>query len=128
MFLLEPPPGFKGLDPNNEVTIYHRHLPHWRQKGATYFERPFDGDYRLEDVLKSRKLWTSRRINEALGRSGTLWQQESYDRILRDAEHLWKVLQYIGKNPRLAGIGEEQSTRWVRPDWMDLGWKFVDEV
>lgn len=89
--------------------------------------RPFDNDYRLEEVLHSRKLWTSRQINEDLGSAGTLWQEESYDRIIRDTEHLWRALQYIGKNPRLAGIDEEQSTRWVRPDWVDLGWDFVDE-
>ncbi len=87
--------------------------------------RPFGG-FALEKILQSRKRRTSRLINETLGRSGTLWQQESYDRIVRDAEHLWRVLQYIGKNPRLAGIDDHQSTRWVRPDWVKLGWGFVD--
>lgn len=237
MFILNPPPGFRGFDPHGDVTIYKRNLPHWRQSGATYFVtfrladslpqsklaemrqireewkcqhfsdrdpkmdneslnrqkeqweelshklmersekwldlgmgscvlrqqrirkivddglkkfnenqyelgayvimpnhvhaiiRPFDQKgHSLEKVLQDRKKWTSRQINEALARSGALWQRESFDRIVRDAEHLWKALQYIGKNPRLAGIDEQGSTRWVRPDWVELGWEFAEEV
>ena len=36
-FNLDPPPGFRGLDPDCPITIYTRNLPHWRQPGATYF-------------------------------------------------------------------------------------------
>src|SRR5258707_12522120 len=37
MWNLPPPPGFQGLHPDKPVTAYQRHLPHWRQDGATYF-------------------------------------------------------------------------------------------
>ncbi len=46
-----PPPGFRGLDPNKRVRIYTRHLPHWRQEGATYFVT-----FRLADSLPEAKL------------------------------------------------------------------------
>ena len=36
-FNLDPPPGFRGLDPHRPVKIYTRNLPHWRQAGASYF-------------------------------------------------------------------------------------------
>gem|GEM_PF-1756954 len=36
-FNLDPPPGFRGLDPDQPIEIYKRNLPHWRQTGATYF-------------------------------------------------------------------------------------------
>jgi hypothetical protein len=36
-FNLPDPPGFRGLDPNLPIRFYQRHLPHWRQVGATYF-------------------------------------------------------------------------------------------
>ena len=36
-FNLDAPPGFRGLHPDIPVTMYERHLPHWRQDGATYF-------------------------------------------------------------------------------------------
>ncbi len=42
----EPPPGFRDLRPDVPVTVYRRHLPHWRQDGATYFVT-----FRLADAL-----------------------------------------------------------------------------
>jgi REP element-mobilizing transposase RayT len=78
----------------------------------------------LEKILQSRKLRSSREINTALGESGTLWQEESFDRIIRDEEHLYRCLQYIGDNPRRAGLSPDNSYRWVRSSWKDLGWDF----
>ena len=46
-----PPPGFRGLNPEQPVQIYYRHLPHWRQAGATYFVT-----FRLADALPQEKL------------------------------------------------------------------------
>src|SRR5262249_30711659 len=48
---LPPPPHFQGLDPAKQVTMYHRHLPHWRQDGASYFVT-----FRLADSLPQQKL------------------------------------------------------------------------
>ena len=36
-FNLSAPPNFKGLNKYLPVRRYERHLPHWRQDGATYF-------------------------------------------------------------------------------------------
>lgn len=60
-FNLNTPPGFRGMHPDLPIRVYHRHLPHWRQDGATYFVT-----FRLADsipqehvrVLKSwRAIW-----------------------------------------------------------------------
>ena len=48
---LDPPPGFQGLHPDIPVTMYQRHLPHWRQAGATYFVI-----FRMADSLPQDKL------------------------------------------------------------------------
>jgi putative transposase len=288
MWNLPPPPGFQGLDPNKPLTVYERHLPHWRQDGATYFvtfrladslpqtkldelaalkleweqrqktaqesrpttgehdwssktarenrpttgehdwssktaresrpttgehdwssktaresrptidENPscrtallsrlaplsrqieerverwldqgmgscvlkqthlaklvtssmhhFDGEryelccyvvmpnhvhailrpllpevYPLEDIVGSWKKHNSRRINRDLGRAGELWQEETFDRIIRDEEHLWRSLQYVGSNPDKAGLLREACLMWIRPQWIAIGWKF----
>lgn len=88
--------------------------------------RPFDDDeHALERVLQSRKRHTATRINELLGKTGTLWQEESFDRIVRDEEHLYRCLQYIGDNPRRAGL-PSGFYRWVSPSWRAAGWDFVD--
>ncbi len=243
---LDPPPGFQGLDPDKPVTFYFRHLPHWRQDGATYFVtfrladalpqsklrelraikkeflanhglggtdwqsvlrgrrdqakaawqsvssetwesfthqqmqrvekwldqgmgdchlkrrdvsqivhealhhfdletyelgcfvimpnhahviiRPLVPDSQpLEKILQSRKRRMARRINATLELSGSLWQDESFDRIIRDEEHLDRCVQYIGNNARRAGLPTNGILRWIRPEWEQLGWRFRND-
>ena len=78
----------------------------------------------LEEILGSWKKHSSRRINRELHTRGELWQEESYDRIIRDAEHLWRVIQYLGSNPERAGLGQDSCPLWIRPQWAKCGWKF----
>jgi hypothetical protein len=88
--------------------------------------RPFPG-YELEDILQVCKGYVSRQINKARKTTNTLWQQESYDRIVRDEGHLFRVVQYIGRNPGSAGIPKDQWVRWIDPSWKAAGWDFEDE-
>jgi putative transposase len=235
-FNLPSPPGFQGLREDLPVTCYTRHLPHWRQDGATYFVtfrladslpqsklrelselkrrwevelgiantdgspttpgpqreqpveqlsrrvmerverwldagmgqcllrqravarevteafhffdgkryelgayvvmpnhvhlilRPFRPDVAsLEVILKSRTGFTAQRINRACERQGVVWQEESFDRIIRDEEHLWRCIQYVGRNPSLARLRVDACLRWIRPEWEALGWRFEGE-
>ena len=64
VFNLPPPPGFRGLQPDIPVKMYQRHLPHWRQKGATYFVT-----FRLADALPQSKLDLLKRWRET-------WERE----------------------------------------------------
>ena len=198
---------FTPFDPDSPVGIYHRHLPHWRQEGATYFvtfrladsvpreklrqwmaeqeewlkknpephtaeqraefhekfterfhrwldagmgecvlRRPeisviveqalrfFDGDryllghyvvmpnhvhavvrpiqgHWLKDILHSWKSFMANQINEKLQRQGALWQDESFDCVVRRAAQLEKIAFYIRENPEKAGLkpGEFRS-------------------
>jgi putative transposase len=78
--------------------------------------RPYsDATCPLEAIEQGWKGFSSRAINKALATSGQWWQHESYDRIVRDEEHLWKCLQYIGENPSRARLGPEEARRWVCP-------------
>ena len=87
--------------------------------------RPFDSETDpLETILQSRKRHTASLINKAIGSRGTLWQDESFDRIIRDEEHLYRCLQYIGRNPERARLLPDAFRRWVNPTWIDLGWDF----
>jgi len=88
--------------------------------------RPFES-HELEDEVGSLKSVTARFVGRAESLSGGLWQQESYDRIIRDEEHLYRVVQYIGANPRRAGLPRELWWRWINPLWKALGWDFRDE-
>jgi exonuclease VII large subunit len=52
----------------------------------------------LSTILHSWKSLTANRINEQVGRTGTLWQDESYDHIVRSPEQLAFYTRYIQKN------------------------------
>ncbi len=84
------------------------------------------GSFELEEILESVKRYVSRTVNLELGRTGTLWEQESHDRIIRDPEHLYRVVQYIGRNPDKAGLPRERWIRWIDPIWEQAGWGFRD--
>ncbi|MDX1945582.1 MAG: transposase [Pirellulaceae bacterium] len=85
-----------------------------------------DALHPLERLEQAWKTYSARAINAASGTSGSLWQAESFDRMVRDEEHLYRCLQYIGRNPRRAGLGLHEARRWVRPEWASAGWGFVD--
>jgi putative transposase len=85
------------------------------------------GQWDLGDILQPMKGVAAHRINKLRGTSGSIWQDESYDRIIRDREQLWRVIQYIGKNPKLSNIPVDAWQRWVHPDWVACGWGFRDE-
>jgi putative transposase len=222
MWNLAAPLGFQGLREDLPVTVYFRHLPHWRQDGAMYFVtfrledslpqaklqelaawkaqwehrhpcprsnatyqelsrevfrrveawldqgmgscllrnqahavavistlRHFDGEryelasyvimpnhvhvlvrplaseiHSLEDIVQSWKQFTAKRINRRRDETGAVWQEESFDRIVRDEEHLYRCIQYIGSNAAKASLSLDTCPRWVRPEWESLGWRF----
>lgn len=57
-------------------------------------------DHTLRESLKKIKGKSSFLINRVLGRKGALWQRESYDRIIRNDEHLNRCIEYIRNNPK----------------------------
>jgi REP element-mobilizing transposase RayT len=82
--------------------------------------------FELETILDSWKGFVGHEVNRLLGHSGTLWQDESYDRIVRDEEHLFHIVQYIGRNLEKARIEHELWRRWIHPDWERVGWRFLE--
>jgi REP element-mobilizing transposase RayT len=58
---------------------------------------PLNG-WDLSKILHSWKSFTAHRINQSLGRSGSLWQDESFDHIVRDDAAWAKFSRYIRGN------------------------------
>ena len=55
--------------------------------------------YELSDIYHSWKSFTAKKINALLGTEGTVWQKESFDVIIRNADHLERIEKYIHDNP-----------------------------
>lgn len=72
------------------------------------------GKYALPGILKSWKGFTAREINQRLGKSGALWQNEYWDRLIRNERHFFKVAEYIRKNPAKAKLREGQYSLWEK--------------
>ena len=57
-------------------------------------------------LIKDWKGFSARRINRVLNRRGKLWQDDYWDRYIRDEAHYRKVVHYIESNPVKAGLVE----------------------
>lgn len=63
-----------------------------------------NGNSGISKIMKNIKGRSSIYINRELNRTGKLWQDESYDRWIRDDIELYFVIKYILENPVSAGL------------------------
>ncbi|HUD63316.1 MAG TPA: transposase [Candidatus Sulfotelmatobacter sp.] len=74
------------------------------------------GSISIPEITRTIKSESAHRINKTLGRTGPIWQDESFDHILHGDEILGKKVLYILENPiraRLAaGPGEYRWLWW----------------
>ena len=68
----------------------------------------------ISKIMQSIKRISARDCNTILNRSGTFWQDESFDRLVRDDKELYFVIRYVLLNPVNAGLVD---------DWKD--WQFT---
>jgi putative transposase len=68
----------------------------------------------VSKVMQSLKRFTAREGNSILGLTGQpFWQDESYDRLVRDDREFEKIAAYIEKNPVRAGLAATPGEfRW----------------
>ncbi len=64
------------------------------------------GNNDTSEVMGSVRRFSANRINKLLGRSGRLWSQEVFDRMIRSNEHLEYCINYLKNNPRHLAPGE----------------------
>jgi 1-hydroxy-2-methyl-2-(E)-butenyl 4-diphosphate synthase len=67
---------------------------------------PHEGQ-ELENILQALKTHTAKEANRILEKSGTFWQEEYYDHIVRDGEDLRHQVRYILRNPQKGRASEE---------------------
>ena len=64
--------------------------------------------------VASWKKWSALKINEALGRRGRFWQDESFDHLVRHQASFDQLRSYIADNPAKAGLKAGEFLYWRR--------------
>ncbi|MGA2347833.1 MAG: transposase [Candidatus Sulfotelmatobacter sp.] len=83
-----------------------------------------NGSISIPEITRTVKSESAHRINNVLARTGPVWQDESFDHILRGDESLRKKVLYIPENPVRAGlVASPCEYRWL---WWDE--KLVESV
>ena len=87
----------------------------------------------LSEVVKSWKSFSAHEANRILGRSGQFWQEEYFDRFVRDAVHFENARRYIRENPVEASLVKHAedwpygSASWLRRHSRCAGRANVDQ-
>ena len=73
------------------------------------------GEYTLSRVMKGIKGVSARLVNQRRGTLGQVWQDESWDRIVRDDAEFEQKRLYMANNPIKAGLikADEPYDGWL---------------
>jgi putative transposase len=72
-------------------------------------------DSRIEVEVGAWKSISARAINAKIGRRGTLWQEDYFDRLVRDRAHFGNCARYIRRNPEKARLRTGEYELWQGP-------------
>ncbi len=76
--------------------------------------------YSLIAIMRGIKAASARAINQHWNRHGRVWQDESFDHVLRASEQLDAKIQYVLENPVRTGL----VTDWRKYPWV---WQRQDQ-
>jgi len=74
--------------------------------------------FSLIQIMRAVKGASAHLINRRAVRSGPVWQEESFDRVLRSSEKLDEKIAYVLENP---------ARRGLVTDWRDYRWLWYRE-
>ncbi|MDZ7992398.1 MAG: REP-associated tyrosine transposase [Nostoc sp. EfeVER01] len=73
----------------------------------------------LSSIMKSIKGYSAKQIPKVMKHIGTVWQDERYDRIVRNDQEFQQYWEYIRENPVKAGLSsspENYPFFWQLPE------------
>ncbi len=87
--------------------------------------RDADGwTFALPEIMRAIKGSSAHSINKLSGKIGPVWQDESFDHVLRGNESLRETMDYIRQNPVRRGLvknPEDYLWLWVDPNTCGAG-------
>lgn len=73
-----------------------------------------DGPVSIAEIMQAIEGASAHRISKALGRRGKIWEEESFDRVLRWEESVVDKVDYILGSPVGAGLATNPvEYRWL---------------
>ena len=77
----------------------------------------------LPKIMHSIKSFSAHQINKISDRKGKVWQDENYDRVIRDEEEFLEKLGYIANNPMKANLSRAYGDyKWLSiQGWIGTG-------
>ena len=75
--------------------------------------------YSLTEIMRTIKSASAHMINRRLDRKGPVWQEESFDHVLRSSEGLDAKVEYVLQNPVRRGlvkVWQDYAWSWQRDD------------
>ncbi|MBU0474470.1 MAG: transposase [Bacteroidetes bacterium] len=82
-----------------------------------------DGNKGISKIMQSVKRISAREANIVLRRSGQFWQDESFDRLVRDERELFNIVKYVLMNPVKAGLVDDWkkwNNTYCHPNYLVL--------
>ncbi len=73
-------------------------------------------EWSLEKVIATWKRRTAVALNRLRGATGQVWQEDYFDRLIRDGGHFDNVIRYIRRNPAKAKLREGEYGQYECED------------
>ena len=114
-FDLDPSVGSRILERSDVASIVEKALLHFqgeRYALSAWCVMPNHvhcvvtplAEFTLSGILHSWKSYSAHQINKCLKRSGHVWQQESFDHLVRHERSFEQLVAYTENNPVVAGL------------------------
>ena len=73
-----------------------------------------NGYYSVVEITQGIKSSSAHQINHLLNRKGKVWQNESFDHVIRCEENVVQKIEYMAENPVRAGLVQRtENYQWL---------------
>jgi putative transposase len=87
-------------------THVHLVMEPMKNSGDSYFS--------LAQIMHSIKSYSANKIKMVTGKSGSIWLDERYDRVIRNDDELFEEMSYIINNPVKDGLVKQpEDYKWL---------------
>lgn len=79
--------------------------------------------YSIPEIMQNIKSVSAHKINRVSGRTGKVWQTESFDHVVRSSREFEAKLNYIVENPLMRRlVNSAPDYKWLWLDPQDFYW------